>query len=135
MVLKCHREKLLKGNCPKLIWSKNRLKWIPQIWLLPGEYFVTPHWLDVRCLIELPNAKIVPNFGSFHTNTLDYYNEMVTFGIQWWQMFIFNYEAAILPIMFLQVAQTKCSVRNVNICLVLKTSITDMQVMFYIFNK
>ena len=41
----------------------------------------------------------------------------------------FNYEAVILPIMFLQVAQTKCSVRNVNICLVLKTSITDMQVM------
>ena len=51
-------------------------------------------------------------------------------------MFKFNYEAAILPIMFLQVAQTKCSVRNVNICLVLKTSITDMQVMFiFLTNK
>ena len=50
-------------------------------------------------------------------------------------MFKLDSEAAILPIMFLQVAQTKCSVRNVNICLALKTSITDMQVMFYIFNK
>ena len=52
-------------------------------------------------------------------------------------MFKFNYEAVILPIMFLQVAQTKCSVRNVNICLVLKTSITDMQVMIDVlyFNK